>query len=86
MGEGHAFLLDQLEQHGRLVAARIDLLDAGERRRPGKAPSMDMKHRRDRHVHIVAAKAPLHSRYAEKRQLRQRMKDELPMAVVDAFG
>ena len=86
MGEGDAFLLDQLEQHRRLVAARIDLLDAGERRRPGKAPGVDVKHRRDRHVHVVAAKPPLHSRDAEKRQLGQRMKYELPMAVIDALG
>jgi hypothetical protein len=45
----------------------IDLLHAGERRRPGKAPSVDVKHRCDRHVHVVAAKAPLHPRNAEKR-------------------
>ena len=77
--------LDQLEQHRRLVAARIDLFDASERRRPRKAPGVDVKHRCNRHVHVVAAKAPLHPRNAEKRQLGQRMQDELPMAVVHAL-
>ena len=82
MGKRNAFLLDQLQQLRRLVAARIDLLYAGERRRPGKTPSVDVKHRCDRHVDVVAAKAPLHPSNAEKRQLGQRMQDELPMAVI----
>ena len=58
MREGHAFGLDELEQHFGRVAARIDLLEPGQRRRIGKAPGVDMEHRRDRHVDVVAMKRP----------------------------
>jgi hypothetical protein len=68
VGERHALTLDQFDQHRRLVASGIDLLDAGERRGPGEAPGVDVKHRCDRHVDVVARKTSLHAGHAEQSQ------------------
>ena len=86
MGEGDALALDQPDQHRRIVASGIDLLDAGERRRPGETPGMDMKHRRDRHVDIVSREAALRPRQAEQREAADRVQHELPVAVIDPLG
>ena len=86
VGEGDALTLDQLDQHRRLVAPGIDLLDTCERRRPGEPPGVDVKHRRDRHVDVVARKAALRARHAKQSQPGQRVEHELPVAVIDPLG
>ena len=83
--EGHALGFDQLHQKGGIVAAGIDLLHSGERRRPGKPPGVHMEHRGDRHVDVVAREAALLAGDSEECELRKRMQHELPVAVVDAL-
>jgi hypothetical protein len=83
--EGDALGLDQLEQHSGIVATRIHLLDAGKRRSPRQPPGMCVEHRGDRHVDVVAAEPALLRRSAEKRHFRERMKNHLPMAEIDAL-
>ncbi len=56
MGHGDALGLDKLEQRRRIVAAWIDLFDAGQRSRPGKSPGVNMEHRRDGHVDVSIVK------------------------------
>ena len=85
MGERHALGLDQLDQQRRIVTARIDLLDAGKRRRPREAPRVNMEHRRDRHIDVVAMEAALLRRKAKHGEFRHCMQHQLAVAVVDAF-
>jgi len=86
MGEGNAFALDQLDQHRRLIAPGVDLLDPGECRRPGETPGMDVKHRCDRHVDVVTRETALRAGHAEQCQACDRVQHELPVAVIDALG
>ena len=85
MGKGHALGLDQIQQHIGRVAPRINLLHAHGGGRIGKAPGMDVEHRRDRHVYIVAMETALTARRAQSRQFGERMQHELTMAEIDAF-
>src|SRR5699024_11894976 len=41
--------------------------------RPRKAPGVDVEHRRDRHIDVVAREAALRAGHAEQRQSRDRM-------------
>ena len=86
MREGDALSLDQSDEQFRMVAARVDLLHAGKRRRPRKSPGVHMKHRRHRHIDVVAGEPPVLAGYAEKGQFGQAVKNHLPMTVVDSFG
>jgi hypothetical protein len=45
---------------------------------------MDMKHRRDRHVHVIRPERRVR-RVRERTTRRERVEDELPMAVIDAL-
>src|ERR1700727_897517 len=85
MGEGHAFGLDQPDEERRIVTAGVDLLDACKRRRPWESPRMDVEHRRDRHIDVVAVEAALLRRNAEHGEFRYCMQHNLAGAVVEAF-
>ena len=69
MGESDPFGLDQLDEQRRIVAAGIDLLDAGERRRPGEAPGVNVEHWSDRHIDVVAIEASVLRRESEQGEL-----------------
>ena len=85
MGESDPFGLDQLDEQRRIVAAGIDLLDAGERRRPREAPGVNVEHRSDRHIDVVAIEAPVLRRESEQGELGHCVQHKLTMAEVDAF-
>ena len=69
MGKRHAFRLDQPDEQRRIVAAGIDLLDAGKRGRPREAPRVNMEHGRDRHIDVVAMEARLASPQGQTRRV-----------------
>ena len=85
MGEGHALVLDQLQEQIRDIAPRIDLLGARGGRGVGEPPGMDMEHRGDRHVDAFAVKAALLGRHSERREFADRVQNHLPMAEIDAL-
>jgi hypothetical protein len=68
-----------------IVAAGVHLLDAGKRRRPREAPRVDVEHERDRHIDVVAMESTLSGREAKLVEFGHHMKDQLAVAVVDAF-
>ena len=86
MRESDFFFLDERAKHVRRIAARIDLLDAHDRRYIRYAPCMHVEHRRDRHVHIRVVKSLLFGRHTQRSQAGQRVQHHLPMAEADAFG
>ena len=86
MAKRHALGLDQAQEKFGLIPAGIDLFDARCGRGIGQSPAVDVKHRRDRHVHVFAVKPPLPPRRAEPDQIDQRVKHKLAMAEVDALG
>ena len=85
VGKRDAFALDQLDEHRRLIASWIDLLDARQRGGPGKSPPVHMEHWCDRHIHVVTREPALLACQAKERQFAQRMQHELPVAVIDPF-
>ena len=86
VGEGYALGLDQLDKERGVITAGIDLLRASERRRPGKAPRVNMEHRGHRHIDVVAMESTVVRRQAEQGELGHRVQNQLAVAVVDAFG
>ena len=59
--------------------------DARKRGRPREAPCVNVEHRRDRHIDVVAMEAALLHRKAEHGEFRDGMQHQLAVAVVDAF-
>src|SRR5262249_9021663 len=84
--EGDAFGLDELEKQIGSVPPRIDLLDAGRRRRPWESPGVDVEHRRDRHVDVVTVEAALLGCASKRRKLRPGVQHKLPMAEIHALA
>ncbi|MNE97764.1 hypothetical protein D3C80_1961660 [compost metagenome] len=56
MGERNSFALFESKQGACLISTWINLFDAHKRGHEWETPSMDVEHRRDRHVDIVLAK------------------------------
>ena len=86
VGEGHALAGDQLEDGGRGVFARIDLLDAHRGGHVGHAPGVHVEHRGERHVHVFLVEAALGGRRAEGGQVAQGVQHQLAVAEVHALG
>ena len=86
MREGDALSRDQSDDQFRVVAARVDLLHAGKRRRPRKSPGVHVKHRRHRHIDVIAGEPPVLAGHAKQGQFGQAVENQLPMTVVDPFG
>src|SRR5882757_10126202 len=86
MAERHALGLDELQEKFGLITAGIDLFYARCGRGIRQSPAVDVKHRRDRHVHVFAVKPTLPPRRAEPDQIDQRVKYKLAMAEVDTLG
>ena len=68
----------------RYVAARIDLFHAHHRGDIGDAPSVDVEHRGDRQIHIVAANAL--SAPCQRCHHAEGMQHQLPVAEIHALG
>ncbi|MNM56614.1 hypothetical protein D3C81_677890 [compost metagenome] len=75
----------ELDQHFGLVSARIHLLHAEHGRRVRDAPGMHVKHGRDGHVHIVAAKQAHAVDTAGYRSCRQGVQHQLPVGEIHPF-
>ena len=84
--EGHAFVLYQLQQDFRRIAAGVDLLHARRSHRKRTAPTVDVKQRCHRHVHIVPMKPPLHMGLTILDLRRHHMQQDLTMAEIHALG
>ena len=69
MGEGHALRLDQFDKQRRIVTTGVDLFDACERRRPWEAPCVNMEHRGNRHIDVVAMESTLASPQRQTRRV-----------------
>src|SRR5580658_9933544 len=85
MGEGHALRLDQFDKERWIVTTGVDLFYARERRRPWEAPCVNMEHRGNRHIDVVAMESTLARSNAKHGEFRQRVQHQLPVAVVDAL-
>ena len=85
VGERHLLRRDQLQENIGRVAAGKYQFRAAERRRVGATPGVDMKHRRHRHIDVVAIEAALLGRQAVFDQSAERVQDDLAMAEEHAF-
>ena len=81
--EGDALPLDEPEQSLRLVAPGIDLLDAEHGGDEGHAPAVDVEHRGDGHVHVVAVQPGVAASARESSEDPQGVQHELAMGVPD---
>src|ERR1700678_4225528 len=86
MAERNALGLDQVQEKFGLIPAGIDLFYAGSGRGIRQPPAVDVKHRRDGHIHVFTMKPPLPRWRAEPDQIDQRVKHKLAMAEVDTLG
>ncbi|MNG95261.1 hypothetical protein D3C79_542920 [compost metagenome] len=86
VGEGDLLFTPQLDQHVRLVAARVHLLHAKHGGGVGDAPGMHVEHRGDGHVHVVAAQQAHAVDTAGDRGLGQRVQHQLAVAEIHALG
>ena len=85
MGEGHALLRNQPQQHIGRITPRIDLLHPGEGRGIRAAPGMDMEHRRHRHVDVLAMDPALARRHAVFDHRGEHVQHDLAVAEVHPF-
>ena len=86
VGEGDLLGDDELEQHLRLVFARVDLLGAQHGAQVGDPPGVDVKHGRHGHVYIPGIKACLGLVGAQAGHESVSMQHDLAVAEVDALG
>ena len=75
----------QAADHVGLVAARIDLLEPEQGGQIREAPGVDMEHRRQRHVHVLAVDMALALGAAHCRRAAQGVQHQLAVAEIDAL-
>ena len=84
--EGDPLGGDQLEDHRRLVHARVDLLDPEQGRDVRDAPGVHVEHGGERHVDVVRAHAHLGVVGPDRDGHGQRVQHELAVGEVDPLG
>ncbi|MCY1414409.1 hypothetical protein D9M71_298600 [compost metagenome] len=85
VGEGDLLALPQLDQHFRLVTARVDLLDPEHGGHVRHAPGVDVEHRGDRHVHVVVTEQADAVQAGDGRGHGQGVQDQLAVGEVHAL-
>ena len=73
--------LDEPQQRLGVVAPGIDLLDPEQGGDEGHAPAVDVEHRADRHVDVVAVQPRVAAAARDRRERPQRVQHELAVGV-----
>ena len=86
MGKGDVFSGNQLQQHFRFVAPRIDLLGSQQCHQVGNAPGVDVEHRRHGHVDVTGIDGRLGLVCAQSPHDAVSVQHQLAVAEVNPFG
>jgi hypothetical protein len=86
MGETDPLISFEIQQQCRLVSTRVHLLEAQHRRYIGHTPSVNVEHRRQRRVDVVASQSLIFWLRGEGCCERERVQHELAMTEADGLG